>query len=64
MAGGIIWLYADFPWPPEGHKDADDNPRPPAAQSMNCKGLVSADRRPKLAYGIVKSIFTTIRNVE
>jgi beta-glucuronidase len=61
MAGAIVWLYADFPWPPDGHPDDPGNPRPPAAQSMNCKGLVDAHRKPKLAYSTVKKIFEAIR---
>jgi len=50
LAGVAIWLLADSPVDPS----TDEVYRP---GGVNDKGLLSVDRRPKLAYGAVRSIF-------
>jgi beta-glucuronidase len=54
MAGMIYWLYADYPW-----KDTPDwlASRPPAFGIVNCKGVVTQDRRHKKAWSTLQHQF-------
>ncbi|MFP5227321.1 MAG: glycoside hydrolase family 2 protein [Acidobacteriota bacterium] len=48
VAGGIIWIYADFPDP---HRINGDHPD--IARYRNSKGLVTMDRQPKPSWAVV-----------
>lgn len=48
VVGGTVWVWADFEDP-----DRPLNPVP----YWNLKGLVTADREPKLAYGVVSDLY-------
>jgi beta-glucuronidase len=54
MAGALLWVYADFPNPSAFGRSAA---HPPIASYMNCKGLVTDDRRHKRAWETVKQAF-------
>jgi beta-glucuronidase len=54
MAGALLWVYADFPNPSAfGRSPA----HPPIAAYMNCKGLVTDDRRHKRVWDTVRQAF-------
>jgi beta-glucuronidase len=55
MAGGVLWLYNDFPDP---HHFGEDQPI--AGEYRNSKGLVTMDRVRKPSYGVVKDFFATL----
>lgn len=52
VAGGTIWVYSDFPDP---HRINGDHPD--TAKYRNNKGLVTMERTPKPAYGMVQQFF-------
>lgn len=52
VAGGLIWVYNDFPDP---HRVGGDHPK--MASYRNNKGLVTEDRQHKPAYEAVKNFF-------
>ena len=56
VSGAVIWNYADFPDP---HRIGGGHP--PFANYVNCKGLVTQDRRKKLAFDLVRELFRTIK---
>jgi beta-glucuronidase len=55
MAGALLWVYADFPNPSAFQRSAA---HPPIAAYMNCKGLVTDDRRHKRVWQVVHDAFT------
>ena len=55
MAGALLWVYADFPNPSAFQRSAA---HPPIAAYMNCKGLVTDDRRHKRVWETVREAFT------
>jgi beta-glucuronidase len=55
VAGGVIWVYSDFPDP---HRINGDHPD--IARYSNNKGLVTADRVPKPAFTTVRQFFRTL----
>ncbi len=55
MAGGIVWIYNDFPDP---HRIGGDQPL--TASYRNSKGLVTEDRQRKPAYKTVSHFFTKL----
>jgi beta-glucuronidase len=59
VAGGLIWVYNDFPDP---HRIGGDHPE--MASYRNNKGLVTEDRRHKPAYDIVGQFFTGLSQQE
>lgn len=52
VAGGTIWVYADFPDP---HRINGDHPD--IARYRNSKGLVTMDRTPKPAFHVVSRFY-------
>lgn len=54
MAGSLVWVYADFPNPSAFQRSSS---HPPSAAYMNCKGLVTDDRRHKRVWDVVKARF-------
>jgi hypothetical protein len=54
MAGALLWVYADFPNPSAFQRSSA---HPPMAAYMNCKGLVTDDRRHKRVWDEVKASF-------
>ncbi|HEX9198396.1 MAG TPA: glycoside hydrolase family 2 TIM barrel-domain containing protein [Acidobacteriaceae bacterium] len=52
VAGGVIWVYNDFPDP---HRVGGD--QPDIAEYRNNKGLVTMDRVRKPAYSVVQAFF-------
>jgi beta-galactosidase/beta-glucuronidase len=52
VAGGLIWVYNDFPDP---HRIGGDHPT--AANFRNNKGIVTMDRTHKPAYEVVQRFF-------
>jgi beta-galactosidase/beta-glucuronidase len=55
VAGGVIWVYSDFPDP---HRINGDHPD--IARYRNSKGLVTVDRVPKPAFATVQQFFRTL----
>ena len=49
-----MWVYADFPNPSAYLRRGA---HPPVASYINCKGLVTEDRRHKRAYETVREFF-------
>lgn len=56
VAGGLIWLFNDFPDP---HQTASD--RPAAAMYCNTKGLVTMNRQRKPSFAIVQTFFNRLQ---
>jgi beta-glucuronidase len=54
MAGALLWVYADFPNPSAFQRSPA---HPPIAAYMNCKGLVTDDRRHKRVGETVAAAF-------
>ena len=55
VAGGILWLYNDFPDPQRiGHG------HPPLCNYVNCKGLLTQDRQKKRAFEVVRELFSVL----
>jgi beta-glucuronidase len=54
MSGALIWVYADFPNPSAFQRSSS---HPPIAAYMNCKGLVTDDRRHKRVWQLVQQKF-------
>ena len=54
MAGALLWVYADFPNPSAFQRSTA---HPPIAAYMNCKGLVTDDRRHKRVWQTVHDAF-------
>lgn len=52
VAGGTIWVYSDFPDP---HRIGGGHPY--SARYRNTKGLLTAGRKPKPAYWMVKNFY-------
>lgn len=52
VAGGIIWVFADFPDP---HRIGDGHP--PEYNYLNTKGLVTRDRIRKRSFDVVREFF-------
>jgi len=59
VAGGLIWVYSDFPDP---HRINGDHPD--IARYRNSKGLVTMDRKPKPAYAVVQSFYRRLKQEE
>jgi beta-glucuronidase len=55
VAGGVIWVYSDFPDP---HRINGDHPD--IARYRNNKGLVTMDRVPKPAFTTVQQFFRSL----
>jgi beta-glucuronidase len=55
VAGGLVWVYNDFPDP---HRIGGDHPQ--MASYRNNKGLVTEDREHKPAYDTVRRFFTSL----
>jgi beta-glucuronidase len=55
VAGGLVWVYNDFPDP---HRVGGDHPK--IASYRNNKGLVTEDRHHKPAFETVKDFFTNL----
>lgn len=53
IAGGVIWVYSDFPDP---HRVSGDHPE--IARYRNNKGLVTMDRIHKPSYRLVQEFYT------
>ena len=59
VAGGIIWVYNDFPDP---HRFGGDQPE--SSLYRNSKGLVTMDRVRKPSYAVVKNFFSSLMRAE
>jgi beta-glucuronidase len=55
MAGALLWVYADFPNPSAFQRSSA---HPPIAAYMNCKGMVTDDRRHKRVWEVVRKSFS------
>jgi beta-galactosidase/beta-glucuronidase len=56
MAGGLIWVFNDFPDPNQVGAD-----RPAGAEYINTKGLVTMDRTRKSSFAVVQSFFEDLK---
>ena len=54
MSGALLWVYADFP---NASAFQRSPAHPPVAAYMNCKGLVTDDRRHKRVWSVVQRKF-------
>ena len=56
VAGGVVWVYNDFPDP---HATGGDHPE--SARFVNTKGVVRVDRTRKPSYEAVKAFFAKVQ---
>jgi beta-glucuronidase len=58
MAGALLWVFADFPNPSAFQRLPA---HPPVAAYMNCKGLVTDDRRHTRVWEVVREAFDRVK---